>query len=203
MQELEALWRQFQLEQILPATAWVRRGVRPANAPARRVAAAGRLCARLVETGPVQACLAFRDETDWAQILRHLQHAFALPAARSTYWATHCDIGVPLRGGLQSLVGAERVREMLTNVILPFALAYAEVFSDAVLSDWAVNLLRRAPAGGINRLSRSMRDDVFGLPPRYVPMTAARQQGLLHIYHEWCREKRCDACAVGQMLSEQ
>ena len=57
MQELESLWENYQLEPALPSTAWVRGGVRPTNAPARRVAAAGHLCARLAETGPVQACL--------------------------------------------------------------------------------------------------------------------------------------------------
>lgn len=200
VRELETLWRQFRLEPVVPAAAWVRRGVRPVNAPARRVAAAGHLCARLAATGPVHACLDLTDASDWAQALRRVQAAFALPAARSAYWATHCDFGVPLRGAPQSLIGAERVHEILTNVILPFLVAYGDIAGDAGLADWAITLFRRAPAAGLNRLTRSMRDDVFGLPPRYVPMTAARQQGLLHIYHAWCREKRCDACAVGQML---
>lgn len=200
---LESLWQQFHLEPVAPAAAWVRRGVRPVNAPARRVAAAGRLCARLAAAGPVQACLDLTDSSDWTQALRRLQEAFALPAARSAYWATHCDFGVPLRGAPQSLIGGERVREILINVIVPFLLAYGEVSGEPELSDRAVTLFRRAPAAGQNRLIRSMRDDVFGLPPKYAPMTAARQQGLLHIYHTWCREKRCDACAVGQMLAGQ
>ena len=203
VRRLEGLWQQFHLEAVVPNTAWVRRGVRPVNAPARRVAAAGHLCAWLAATGPLHACLELADSADWTQALRLVQAAFALPAARSPYWATHCDFGVPLRGAPQSLVGTERVREMLANVVLPFLIAYGEHIGDASIADWAINLFRRAPAAGMNRLFRSMRDDVFGLPPRYVPMTAARQQGLLHIYHSWCREKRCDACAVGQMLAER
>lgn len=202
VQELEALWQQLQLEPVMSATAWVRRGVRPVNAPARRVAAAGHLSTRLAATGPVQACLDLTDSSDWTQVLRHLQEAFALPAARSAYWATRCDFGVPLRGGPLSLIGSERVREILANVILPFLVAYGDIAGDTGLVDWAITLFRRAPAAGMNRLIRSMRDDVFALPRKYVPMTAARQQGLLHIYHAWCREKRCDACAVGQMLAE-
>jgi len=201
--ELETVWRQFRLEPVVPNTAWVRRGVRPANAPARRVAATAHLCTRLAATGPVQACLDLTDSSDWTQALRRVQAAFALPAARSAYWATRCDFGVPLRGAPQSLIGGERVREMLANVILPFLVAYGDIAGDTGLADRAITLFRRAPAAGMNRLVRSMRDDVFGLPPRYVPMTAARQQGLLHIYHAWCREKRCDACAVGQMLAGQ
>lgn len=202
-QRLEKLWAALNLEPVLGATAWVRRGVRPANAPARRVAAAGRLCAALAQTGAVETCLRLADDADWARVLRHMQEVCALPPARSPYWATHCDFGVPLRGAPQSLIGGERVREILTNVILPFLVAYGEHTGDAEISDWATTLFRRAPAGGMNRLTRSMRDDVFGLPSKYVPMTAARHQGLLHIYHNWCREKRCDACAVGQMLAEQ
>ena len=200
MQELESLWGNYQLEPALPATAWVRRGVRPTNAPARRVAAAGRLCGKLAETGPVQACLAFRDGPELSQVIRQVEHAFALPASRSRYWATHCDFGAPLRGAPQSLIGAERAREILINVVLPFMFAFGEHTGETGVSDWAVACLRHAPAGGMNRLIRSMRDDVFGLPAKYVPMTAARHQGILHIYHAWCREKRCDSCAVGQML---
>lgn len=202
VEQIEELWQDFQLEPVAPNTAWVRRGVRPVNAPARRVAAAGYLCTRLAATGAVQACLDLADSTDFMQVLRRMQAAFALPAARSTYWATHCDFGVPLRGGPQSLIGTERAREILTNVVLPFLVAYGAHTGDSGSADWAITLFRRAPAAGMNRLIRSMRDDVFSLPPRYVPMTAARQQGLLHIHHSWCREKRCDACAVGQMLAE-
>lgn len=202
VQGLESLWQQLHLEPVAPAAAWVRRGVRPVNAPVRRVAAAGHLCARLAAAGPVQACLDLMDSSDWTQALRRLQEAVALPAAHSAYWAAHCDFGVPLRGAPQSLIGGERVREMLANVILPFVVAYGDIAGDAALADWAITLFRRAPGGGTNHLVRAMRDDVFGLPPRFVPMTAARQQGLLHIHHAWCREKRCDACAVGQMLGE-
>ena len=203
VRELETLWQQFHLELALPATAWVRSGVRPANAPARRVAAAGHLCARLAETGPVQFCLELREELDQPQLLQQMVNAFALPASCSRYWATHCDLGVPLRGTAQSLIGAERAREILINVLLPFMFALGEHTDDSGVSDWAVSCLRCAPAGGMNRLIRSMRDDVFGLPATYVPMTAARHQGILHIYHAWCREKRCDSCAVGQMLRGQ
>ena len=187
----------------MSTTAWVRGGVRPVNAPARRVAAAGHLCARLAETGPVQFCLALREELDQPQLLQQMVNAFALPASCSRYWATHCDFGVPLRGAAQSLIGTERAREILINVLLPFMFALGEHTGDSGVSDWAVTSLRHAPAGGMNRLIRSMRDDVFGLPTKYVPMTAARHQGILHIYHAWCREKRCDSCAVGQMLAER
>ena len=90
-------------------------------------------------------------------------NAFALPASCSRYWATHCDLGVPLRGAAQSLIGAERAREMLTNVLLPFMLALGEHTGDSSVSDWAVTSLRHAPAGGANRLIRSMRDDVLRL----------------------------------------
>ena len=203
LQELESLWENYQLEPAVPTAAWVRGGVRPTNAPARRVAAAGHLCARLAETGPLQFCLALREESDQTQLLQQMVSAFALPASCSRYWATHCDFGVPLRGAAQSLIGTERAREMLTNVLLPFMFALGEHTGDSSVSDWAVTSLRHAPAGGANRLIRSMRDDVFGLPPKFVPMTAARQQGLLHVYHTWCREKRCDTCAVAQMLAKR
>ncbi len=202
VRELETRWRRFGREPALDAAAWARGGVRPANAPARRVAAAGILCARLARTGPVATCLALRTESP-PQALQHAINAFTLAASASPYWAAHSDVGAPLRGGPQSLIGTERAREMLVNVILPFLVAYGEHVGDGGLADWAIDLFRRAPGGGLNRLSRAMRDDVFGLPPKYVPMTAARQQGLLHVYHAWCREKRCDTCAVGRMLAEE
>ena len=203
VRELETQWRRFGVEPALDATAWARGGVRPANAPARRVAAAGRLCARLVETGLVETCLARRDAAPALPALQSLITAVALPASCSPYWATHSDFGAPLRGGPQSLIGTERAREMLVNVALPFVIAYGEHTGDGGLADWAMSLIRGAPGGGLNRLSRAMRDDVFGLPQKFVPMTAARHQGLLHIYHTWCREKRCDTCAVGRMLAEE
>ena len=200
---LERRWRELRVEPVVSASAWARRGVRPTNAPARRVAAAGVLCARLAQTGPVEACLALRQESEPSQPLKPAVTAFTLAASASSYWAAHCDVGVPMRGAPQSLIGAERAREMLVNVVLPFVIAYGEVSGDGGLSDWAINLFRRAPGAGANRLIRAMRDDVFGLPPKFTPLTAARQQGLLHVYHSWCREKRCDTCAVGKFLAKE
>jgi hypothetical protein len=202
-ERLEMQWRELQLEAVVAPTAWVRSGVRPANAPARRVAAAGMLCARLAAIGPVRKILALRSAGERPRDLQDMLNVVALPASVSPYWATHCDFGVRLGGAAQSIVGRERAREILINVLLPFMLAYGKVMGDATVSDWAVQLFRHAPAGGMNRLIRSMRDDVYALPPKFVPMSAARHQGLLHIHHTWCREKRCDACAVGQMLAGQ
>lgn len=185
---LHALWR------IAPLSrqAWRFARVRPENFPPRRLAAAARLFAPYVAADLPAAFLGVLRSEEPADIPAALESALAVPA--EGYWATHCDFGSRSAAPAQ-LLGRGRAADGAVNVILPFAIAYGEARGDVDLAARARAAYRCYPALAENEITRYMARLTFGRArPRGV--TAAPQQGLLHAYHHYCREKRCADCPL-------
>jgi len=96
-----------------------------------------------------------------------------------------------LPGGLEDrltaapFIGKSRARDIAVNIVLPFffALGYGE----------ALRMFRSYPGSGSNYILRLMERRV--VTPRPA-VRAAQQQGLLHIYKEYCRNGSCSSCPV-------
>ncbi|HEV8632620.1 MAG TPA: DUF2851 family protein [Chloroflexota bacterium] len=192
---------------VMPAGAWELIGVRPANRPHRRLAALARLAVRhrraslaervveatyhpeprlavgrlieLVRVGarpaetPARAVVTLRDE-----------------ALSVGYWCAHHGFGRRLPGGPSALLGEDRARAILANVLLPFALAVADAEGDrrleaAAWAAWAI-----APAGSPNWIIGEMRPLLIGL----ALTRARREQGAVELYRRCCEERRCVTC---------
>jgi len=91
----------------------------------------------------------------------------------------------------QVLIGTGRAREIVVNAVLPFFRAYGAGIDDNTLAERAAYIYSSYPSLLQNELTRYMSgllgNQAFG---------ACRQQGLLHIYHTWCRTRECAACPV-------
>jgi len=111
-----------------------------------------------------------------------------------SYWGTHADFGRGLGPRPLALLGAARERELLVNAVLPAMLALAWDEGDAALEAAVRTRYAGMPGSGGNQLTRHMLQTV-GAAPR-VARTAAAEQGLLHLYHTWCRERRCWECPL-------
>lgn len=88
-------------------------------------------------------------------------------------------------------VSPGRARIVAANVVLPFASAVAALDGDKPLGRRALAVYEVLPGLPSNQITRLMALQL-GLPR--LPSGAAAQQGLQHVWSEWCREKRCDAC---------
>jgi hypothetical protein len=84
--------------------------------------------------------------------------------------------------------------EVVVNVLLPVVYALGQARGDDTLSAAALRCYRRFPATPGNRITHAMLEQVAGGMAAHVPLTACRQQGLLHLYHQWCAERWCARC---------
>lgn len=84
-----------------------------------------------------------------------------------------------------------RARIVAANVVLPFASAAATLDGSAVLAARALAVYEALPGLPSNAITRLLARQ-FGLAR--LPTGAAAQQGLHHVWAEWCREKRCASC---------
>ncbi|MFN3337475.1 MAG: DUF2851 family protein, partial [Thermomicrobium sp.] len=173
-QEFEDIWNTLQLPVRLARTLWRFGGVRPTNHPIRRLL-------------NLASLLATAERGLLADILEQL--ATPHPYRQLLAW---------LRAGPVPL-GQDRAHEVIVNVIIPFALGYADWIADDRLREAAAQLWLELPAGRGNHLVRATLEQICG-PSPFRLRSARAEQGLLHLHYRGCRERRCWECPVAHLV---
>lgn len=180
--DIDRLWRQRGAawhDLALPPTAWTRARVRPANHPARRLAAAAVLLHAATAGMAADLLGAVRRRDDLATALRDL---------------TRLD-------GADTL-GVDRARGLAGNVLIPFALALAEHTADVELAESASAAWERLPAAESNHVTRRAQRQVGG-EARFPAAGFRGQQGLILLDQVLCAPRRCYECPIARrVLSE-
>ncbi len=191
---LEDIWSLYRRDwegACLSAADWVFAGVRPANYPTRRLATAAHLIVRFRDVGLDQALLApLRRKTVAPTDLENL----FLVDDTTGYWSTHCDFGRPLPRGHAALLGRDRARDVVVNVVLPLALAVADETGDRVLADSAWSVYRAFPRPSSYRATEKLAAEIGAAD--HVLRTARRQQGLLYLLRNHCERAACVSCPL-------
>jgi hypothetical protein len=163
---------------------WTIGGVRPDNTPARRIAAAAGLAsAYATGLGAALCTLVTADDC-----------RLELAVGEDAYWERHADVGRRVGPRPVSLLGTSRERELLVNAVLPGVLAIGRDRGDSDLVGAVQRRYAQLGAAGSNQITRHMLLTIGAPAP--VAATAAAEQGLLHLYHGWCRERRCWECPL-------
>jgi hypothetical protein len=182
---VEALERRFARATVkaLPWQIWKLWGVRPANAPARRIAAAAALLTALGEPAALFACLDART----------LREALApLTSLRAGgYWASHYDACAGPARMPASYIGRARAIEITLNVVLPAAIATG----DPALHAKALLLAQRLPRPAAYGITRYLEESLTSEGIR-INVNALRSQGLLALHRDWCTQGGCGRCPL-------
>jgi hypothetical protein len=166
----------------LGPAAWKLWGVRPANAPARRLAAAAQLFAGL----PPAALLLLAG----APTAREAMAPFAALRAGG-YWRDHHDPCAGPSALPEAQVGRGRALEILVNVVLPAAAAHG----DAALGASARRLYAALPRPGAYGATRHLERTLAAQGER-IPLNARRTQALLALARDWCAQGGCGRCPL-------
>lgn len=188
---LEDVWSRLP-GNVVPGKAsdWSMNLVRPVNHPFRRIAGLSYLLQRYEGSGLLQGleCLVGSAGAGAAKRL-----TVGLQVAGDGYWSGHCDLGYP-PGRTVALIGPGRASDMVINVVLPFFTALARNNRDIRLENSILDTYLHYPALPANELTRYMAGI---LPGRWAgKLNACLQQGLMRLYHHYCRVKDCDCCPV-------
>ena len=86
----------------------------------------------------------------------------------------------------------------MTNILIPFALAYSAWAGDERLTAGAAVLWEVAPASGGNAPVRALVAQLGG--ERAVRLrTGRQQQGALHLSRAYCQHRRCYECPIARL----
>ncbi len=110
------------------------------------------------------------------------------------YWQDHFDFDVGAKTRKSALLGHGKAAEIIINVILPFAFSWGEIAGEEGLKEKAIELYDHYPKLAENELTSHMVRQLC--LEDMADFTACRQQGLIHIFRNYCREGRCSECLL-------
>ncbi|MCK9357551.1 MAG: DUF2851 family protein [Dehalococcoidia bacterium] len=190
VEALEASWRDSagSLPSMSPDS-WSLHGVYVNNSPVRRVVALADLAPRLEPlTGAARSRLS--DPASAGRLsAAALETLFVVSG--DAYWRCRYDFGGRTRES--DLLGASKAREVVVNALLPFLLAVAMLEQDETLFRGVVGMFVEYPGSRANSVTRHMRAQLGIAAGR---CRAAVDQGMLHVYAEYCRHALCCACPL-------
>ena len=221
--QLENTWSSLS-RNLVPGKAsdWSLSPVRPLNHPARRIAALSCLLHRYEVSGLLQGLenlagsaggagslvdglrVKVNEGPRAAAVIEHYGAMVQVAAPscchtpglylRLTAMPVEKGSVMTVRKAPAVLIGKGRADEIAVNVVLPFFTALARSRRDTRLENRVLSTYLSYPVLPSNELTRYMSGIL--LRCWNGKMDACRQQGLIRIYHQYCRTKDCDCCPV-------
>jgi len=171
---------------------WNLSHIYPNNSPVRRIVAQSYLLERYSEGKLLAGILQLVKEAPLPGGHRVLENG--LTVAGDGYWRDHFDFDARSKTKISALLGNSKAGEIAVNVILPFAFSWGELANEAQLTENAIELYRNYPRLAENCITQHMKKQLC--LKELSDFTACHQQGLIHIFRNYCREGRCSQCPL-------
>jgi len=182
---------------ILPRSAWKFHGLRPANHPQRRLAlaahwlAAGDLVQKLERW-----CAADLPDKTLPDSLRKI-----FEVERDEFWSWHWTFHSARLEKPQPLLGSARVTDLAVNVVLPWLWTRAAEGRNRKFQRVLEQRYFAWPPTGDNSVLRLARQRLLGPQRGRSCRSAAVQQGLMQIAHDFCGRSNavCEDCRFPEL----
>lgn len=193
VQELERIWQSAgkKVEPMMESD-WNFSHIYPNNSPVRRIVAQSYLLERYCAGKLLAGILQLVQEAPLPG--GHCVLENGLTVAGDGYWQDHFDFDVRSKTKISALLGNNKSGEIAVNVILPFAFSWGKVANEPGLMKKTMELYNSYPKLAENEITRHMAKQLGLEEP--ADLTACHQQGLIHIFRNYCREGRCSECPL-------
>jgi HPt (histidine-containing phosphotransfer) domain-containing protein len=193
IQALEQIWQSVHKKpQTMKETDWNLSHIYPNNSPVRRIIAHSYLIERYSDTSLLAGILQLVKDTPRSG--GHSALESGLTVDSDGYWRDHFDFGVRSRTKIAALLGHSKAGEITVNVLLPFVFSWGALAGEVKLTYHAIDLYHSYPRLAENCLTQHMKKQL-GFEESF-DLTACRQQGLIHVFRNYCREGRCSECPL-------
>jgi hypothetical protein len=192
-QELEQIWQSAGKKvKTMKEGDWNLSHIYPNNSPVRRIVAQSYLLERYCEGKLLAGILQLVKEAPMPKGHHALENG--LTVAGDDYWRDHFDFDARSKTKISALLGNSKAGEIIVNVILPFAFSWGKMVNEPKLMKKAMELYNSYPKLAENAITRHMAKQLCLKEPS--TFTACHQQGLIHIFRNYCREGRCSECPL-------
>lgn len=190
-QKLKSDWHHLQNEYHLRVgqnLTWHFARVRPPNYPHRRLAAFAQSIVKIFPQYPGQLFLKKLRATNFEQFYRWSEEILQQPEG---LWKNH-----PLLSNSPGkvLMGSERMRDWLTNLVMPYSRAVGIIEKDSLLVDKATLFMEQIPAGELPHVVKQLLQRLH-LAPKVMKANWMIQGALEYIQH-YCDINLCNLCQL-------
>ncbi len=193
VRELEQMWQSAGKKvKTMRESDWNFSHIYPNNSPVRRIVAQSYLLERYCQGKLLAGILQLVKEAPLPKGHHALENG--LTVAGDGYWRDHFDFDVRSKTKISALLGNSKAGEIAVNVILPFAFFWGKLADETKLTENAIELYRNYPRLAENCITRHMAKQLGFEEP--FDFTACHQQGLIHVFRNYCREGRCSQCPL-------
>jgi hypothetical protein len=190
---------------------WRTAGIRPANFPQRRIAAAGHLLAGVRQHSLMDYCFtamrpieAYAARDQLRRCLKELARRLHV-AGDEDFWGRRYAIDGQEQNRPIDLLGPGRATTMVVDVLLPAAAALAQLGYEPIALEAARALYVSHPRLPPNEVTREMLRQFFGADRARAAIvnSACRQQGLIQLYRDFCLNEleTCQECAFPRLVA--
>ena len=192
-QELEQIWQSIgKGTKTMSEDDWHLSRIYPNNSPVRRIVALSYLLQRYCREGLLAGMLQVVRDTPL--MTGHRMLVGSLIVFGSGYWQEHFDFDIGAKTRKSALLGHSKAAEIVVNVILPFTFAWGKITGELGLKEKAIKFYNHYPKLAENEITLHMAGQLC--LEGVSNFTACHQQGLIHIFRNYCREGRCDQCPL-------
>jgi hypothetical protein len=193
VQELEQIWQsEGKKVKTMKESDWTFSHIYPNNSPVRRIVAQSYLLERYRGGKLLPGILQLVKEAPLPGGHRVFKHGLTVTV--DGYWRNHFDFDVRSKTKISVLLGNSKAGEIAVNVILPFAFSWGELANEAKLTENAIELYRNYPKLADNCITRHMKKQLC--IEESFDFNACNQQGLIHVFRNYCRDGRCSQCPL-------
>jgi hypothetical protein len=114
-----------------------------------------------------------------------------LKTAPSSYWDTHYLLGEEHQQPSRKSIGAESVRLITINAIVPFVFAYGALRANETLKQKALGWLEELPP------EKNKTIEKWANYAGIHPQNAFESQALIYLRKQLCEQKKCLQCRIG------
>lgn len=195
LEVLENEWQNSGTNRVLGCSEWSFFRLRPGNHPSRRLSGMIGLLRNFHTQGLLPGLARLVSSSALEENGKSLVQNLVMPAGG--YWLHHFDFGKECPGLNPWSIGEGRAEEIIVNVVLPFYYFWGKRHGDSKIMEKSLRLYSVLPALEENTVEKHMRAQL-GLK-RNLGSGVILQQGLLHLYKQYCVQGRCSQCPVGKL----
>ncbi len=201
---LKKIWKQhrpFYSKEYLHEAEWQFFRLRPENFPTVRIAGASALIHKTLANDFLASVIGIIKRADEKKNVRlkELQKLFFVTA--DGFWSLHYRFGERSAHVIHALVGEQRCRDIIFNVVFPIGLLYARLFKDKELRAEILAMYEEPMTLNSNSAIRVIEQQL--IKNKFKVNSVMLQQGAIQVYKFFCVEKHCSACAVGTSVFQE
>jgi hypothetical protein len=181
--EYDFYQKKYKLKPMVQFQEWKMMGVRPQNFPYQRISQ----LAGVLSQNPNLFSSILNYPNNFDQVLPIFQ------IERSDYWQNHYRLGVPSPRKMQKNLSKETLDLLVINFVTPLWYSYGKYIQDDSWKEKCLDLLQEIKYENNFIIRKFLRQG-------WHAVNAFDSQGMIGLYQDYCRNKKCLECKIGQNL---